>query len=296
MTGPERFVDIESVRIPPLRTSTGALAALSASIRDEGMRRPITLWKDGTLLSGSRRWRACVLLRRPAIQAVFVDTIEDAAKRLLGDNEDDYLALPLKLSEVCRLWELLRHLDAPAAALRADAARRRGVELRRLTQAGQRQPGRSAHSEDYVLSVLCAPFGMSSSTAKRLWIIHCTATGCGNVQATDERREQARDALKLIDAGESSIYSAYDRLTSDRGPAPRPRPVATPGPVPAARQITAWSKSLPQMEGLVAGLAELGPPNAELTWDQVGPVHARLMTVRRDLEKIIKKMRETSES
>jgi hypothetical protein len=139
--------------------------------------------------------------------------------------------------------------------------------------------------------------GCRRPTAKRLWIIHSTATGCGNVQATDERREQARHALKLIDAGESSIYSAYDRLTSDRGPAPRPRPVAErAGPVPAARQIAAWSKSLPQMEGLVAGLAELGPPNAELAWDQVGPVHARLMTVRRDLEKIINKMRETSKS
>jgi hypothetical protein len=50
------------------------------------------------------------------------------------------------------------------------------------------------------------------------------------------------------------------------------------------------------MEGLVAGLVELGPPNAELTWEQVGPVHARLSAIRRDLEKMIKQMKELNQS
>jgi len=87
--------------------------ALGASIRDDGLRHPITLWKDGTIISGGRRLRAYLLMDMPRIQAVFVDNIEDAAKRMLADNEDDLLALPWKWSEVCRLWEMLRRLDAP---------------------------------------------------------------------------------------------------------------------------------------------------------------------------------------
>lgn len=294
-TSPERTVDVESVRVTTTRSNYGVLSALGASIRDEGMRHPITLWKDGTLVSGGRRHRAHLLLggKHRQIQAVFVDTIEDAAKNLLRDNEDDYLALPVKWTEVCRLWEMMRRLDAPAAVKRADALRRRGVELRRMTQAGKRKPGRvnEGRYDDYVLHVLSGPFGVSETTAKRLWMIYSLACDPEN-----ERREQARAALGAIDAGESSIWANYRMLTTGRiAPVSRLTAPAAVEAAPAARQRAAWDRSLPQMEGLVAGLIELGPPNAELTWEQVGPVAARLAAVRRDLEKIIKKMRENNQ-
>lgn len=298
----EQLVDIEAaVRTPgPLRRNYGSLTALATSIRDEGMRHPLVLWKDGTLISGARRHRACLLLARPIQAAVFVHTIEDAAKHLLGDNEDDYLALPWKISEMCRLWELLRRLDEPAAILRGDAARRRGVELRRQTQGGKRKPGRNPdHAADYQLSVLCGPFGMSATTAKRVWAIYSLAYGgAGDVYASDERRQLAREVMQLVDAGESSIYAGYSRLTVDRGPAPRlkARPTEVLEPAAARTQLAAWDRSLPQLEGMVAGLVELGPPNPALTWDQVSPVYTRLMYARRELEKIINKMREISKS
>jgi hypothetical protein len=291
----EKTVRTESVRIPRLRDSYGSCLALGASIRDEGLRRPITLWQDGTLISGGRRLFAHLLMEKPRIQAVFVHTVEDAAKRLLGDNQDDYLAMAPKWSEVCRLWELLRRLDAPAAVKRADAARRRGVELRKQTQAGRRKPGRSHNrTDDYVLAVICEPFGISGATARRIEVVYNTAYGV--TEAPDEKRELAREVMRDID-NDGSIWANYQRLTGARvAPPARPRPVA---PIPSAAapaQRTAWDRALPQMEGLVAGLAELGPPNAELTWEQVGPVQTRLMAVRRELEKIIKQMRETNGS
>lgn len=295
-TSPEQMVNIEAVRTPLVRQQHGKLSDLGFSIRDEGMRHPITLWKDGTIISGQRRHHACLLMGRAAVSAVFVDTIEDAAKRLLIDSEDDHLALPLKWSEVCRLWEVLRRLDAPAAAARLDAARRRGVELRRQTFKGARKSGRSRNnSEDYVLGVLAPVFGTSESTARRLWAVHALAFGI--TDAPDDKREQARHALTAIDAGESSISANYERLIGGRrAPVSRPRPVVVIESAAARTQQAAWDRSLPQMEGLVAGLVELGPPNAELTWSEVGPVHARLKAVRRDLEKIINKMRETDQT
>lgn len=297
MNGPaERTIRTESVRIPRIRDTYGSCHALGASIRDEGLRRPITVWSDGTLISGGRRLFASLLMDKPRIQAVFVDTIEDAAKCLQRDNEDDTLALPFKSADLCRLWELLRRLDGPAALVRAEQARRRGAQLRRQTRDGKRKPGRSANrTEDYALNVISAPFGISGSTANRLLAIYNVANGRTDI--TDEKREQAAKALAAIDAGESSIWANYQLITGARSaPVAVPRPAEPIPSAPAARQITAWNRSLPQMEGLVAGLAELGAPNAELTWNEVGPVHARLMAVRRDMEKIIKKMRETTQS
>jgi hypothetical protein len=290
----ETMVNIEAVRVPDLRENYGDLTPLSGSIRFDGLRHPITLWTDGTLISGARRLRAHFLLsgRYRNIPAVFVDTIEDAAKRLLADNEPDELAVPMRPSEMARLWALLRQLDKPAALVRAEAARRRGVELRRQTQAGKRPPGRiKQHAEDYVMATIAPAFGMSEATASRLWTIHTTATG---TDVAEDRRARAVQSLKDLDAGISSIWANYISLIHDR-PTPSAGRIRVPEvreSAPAARQLAAWNKSLPQLEGLTAGLVELGPANKELTWKQVEPVYTRLMDVRRDLEKIIKQMRE----
>lgn len=299
----ETTVRIDAVRIPRFRDSNGSCLNLAKSIETEGLKRPITLWSDGTLISGGRRVFAHMLLERQRIPAVFVHTIEDAAKRLMGDDQEgqvDNTYVAPKWSEVCRLWETLRRLDAPAAAKRADAARRRGVELRRQTQSGKRQPGRShSRSDDYVLGVICQPFGISSATARRIEVVYETAVGAKN--ATDAEGELARKLMAEIDEG-GSIWRCYQRLLDAR-PGPRrvikpatpPPPAPAPGaPVPAARQIATWLKSLPQMEGLIAGLTELGPPHPDLTWAELGPVHTRLAAVRRELEKMIKQMKETN--
>lgn len=297
MTSAEVTVRIDAVRIPKYRDSYGSCLALAKSIDSDGMHRPLTLWSDGTLISGGRRLRASMLLDRNRIQAVFVNNIEDAAKRMLGDNQDEELAMPWKWSEVARLWETLRRLDGPAAAKRLDEARRRGVELRRETQAGKRKPGRASnHSDDYTLTVICEPFDISCATARRIESVW--QTGYGTVEATDEKRALARQIMAELDAG-ASIWSSYQRLLGHDPDARRrvhPKPLTVTEAAPAARQTTAWDRSLPQLEGLIAGLIELGPPNPELTWEQVGPVHTRLMVVRRELEKMINRMKETNKS
>jgi len=285
----------ESVRIPNLRTSHGNLWPLAGSIRDDGMRHPITVWKDGTVISGGRRLRAHFLIEKWDIQAVTVSTVEDAAKRLLSDNQDTHLSEPWKPSETCRLVELLRRLDEPAAIIRAGANRRRGVELRRQTQAGQREKGRvgNQHAYDHVLSVAAEAVGMSETSAKRLWCIY--SYGYGVAEASDEKREQARAELAALDAGDSTIWASYQRLMSGRPtPAPRTRAVVPATAASAAKQIAAWERALPQLEGLTTGLIELGKPSPELTWEQVGPIHTRLKLVRRELEKMINQMKESS--
>jgi hypothetical protein len=287
----EQEVWIETIRTPHVRERSGVLRSLADSIEKNGLRHPVAVWDDGTLLSGGRRLRAHFLLGKPTIRAVFVNTIEDAAKRLLCDNQDDFESVPMRASEMCRLWELLRRLDAPAAALRRREAQRRGIALRRETQAGKRRPGRSSsRSDDYVLGVICEPFAMSSATARRYEVIYQHATGVSMVG--DDKHELAVKLLAELDEG-SPVWPAYQQLLGVR-PAlvSRPKAVVPVEPAAAAKQRAAWDRGLPQLEGLIAGLAELGPPHPDLTWNEVGPVHAQLTNVRRELEKMIKKMKE----
>lgn len=297
MISRETIIHIESPPIlPQIRAEIGDVAKLAKSIERDGLRRPITVWKDGTLISGQRRLRAHSQSGYRKIPAVFVGTIEDAAKRLLEDNADEDCAIPLKSAEICRLWQLLRQLDAPAAARRLFEARRRGVELRKQTQNGERRPGRSRHNttgDDYVFGLLGEAFGMSEATASRLWAIWKISQ---NANAPAERREQAEQSLAAIDTGDSSIWASYNALRTGRSVPSKPRVIKPTEALPAARQSAAWSRILPQMEGLTAGLTELGPVNSDLSWEQVGPVHARLMKVRRDLEKIIRNMKENAPS
>lgn len=285
-------VQIESIKLIEARSSNGLLEKLSDNILAEGLRHPVTLWTDGTIISGGRRVRAHMRLGMPkAIRAVFVNTIEDAAKRLLIDNEDENLAEPMKASDLCRLWEVLKRLDAPAAAKRADEARRRGVELRRATMAGKRTKGRTAtRGDEYTLGVMAQPFGMSESTASRLWSLWQMSKAPG---IDVGKRNQAVLALKALDAGETTIWACYAALTAGKS-IPRKQSAPAVKPAPAAKQIASWERALPQLEGLTAGLTDLGAPNDDLTWEQIGPVCARLSAVRRDLEKTIKQMKERS--
>jgi len=309
VTTPETAISLDDVHGPYARTDVGLAAqvGLTDSIEANGLQSPITVWTDGTLVSGRRRLHAYHrLAERPGgekyrtIPAVTVGTIEDAAKRMLADNSNETHALPMKPSEICRWWDLMRQLDAPAAAARLYAARQQGVKLRKQTLQGKRSPGRNrdlGKGEEYLLYVLAEPFGMSEPTASRLYALHKVAA---SDKVTDERRQAALDRLAALDRGEMSIWKAYaDQVASNpKKPAPTFGAAAqlAAEPAPAAKQLAAWARSLPQMEGLTLGLAELGNPNSGLTWEQVGPVHARLMKIRRDLEKIIKGMKETAQS
>lgn len=292
------FTNVESIRTATIRTVVADVSALAKDIKQNGLRHPLVLWSDGTLLSGSRRLLAHMTLKRPAVDVEFVSTIEEAAKLIQRDNEDDYLAKPMKWSEVCRLWDLLRRFDAPAAARRADANRRAGVELRRQTRAGLRRPGReNTRGENYFLSVMAPPFGISEATGQRVYSAWNIARG-GN-EVSDERRELARQVMADIDE-HGNVWANYRRLLGQRSAPPvfpkGHRPPVQRDPAPAKRQHEAYERALPQLEGLMVGLVELGAPHPDLTWEAIGPWHARLAAVRREMERIIRQMKERNES
>lgn len=296
----ETLVRIESVRVPTVRTEHGACKPLADDIETSGLEQPIVLWGDCTLISGRRRLIAYQLLQRDRIPAVFVHTIEEAAKRLLMDAQNARLSRPMTRSDICRLWQVLRRLDAPAAVKRHDAARRLGAELRAQTQAGKRPAGRSQNrSEDYFLSVMCEPFGFSGATARRIETIYEVATGIA--LAAPDRVTLAKQIMKDFDRGEP-IWPGYQKFLDSRTTPKKVLKKAAPPPpppveqVPASKQVAAWEKTLPTLEGMVAGLVALGPFAAELGWAEIGPIHARLSVIRREMEKMIRTMKEKNQA
>lgn len=290
-TNQEVTIRTEVVRLSDIRRDYGDLDELRKSMLVDGLRHPITVWTDCTLVSGSRRLRAQLLNGRDEIKAVFVDNIEDAAARLTIDNADETAAKPMAWSEICRLWELLRILDEPNAVRRADAARRRGVALRKQTQSGARPAGRArSRTENYLLAVASKPFGIGEASASRAMTLYRWAN---DLDRTPEERERATRLLSDLDEGRGSIWSNFAKLTGQQAiPTKKPKQQHNGPSLPPNEQIAAWNRSLPVLEGLIDGLLRLGPPHEDLDWNQLGPVSNRLSAARRELEKIIRKMKE----
>lgn len=283
------LVRADSLRQTKTRSGLGSLTQLRASLLRDGFRHPICAWSDGTVISGERRLVAAIMAGADTVPVEYVSTIEDAAKRLTEDNEDDYLTKPRTWSEVCELWEVLRRLDAPAAQQRRRANMQRGQELRRAVLAGKRKPGRaSGRGQDYFLTVLAPPFGISDATARRIVCIHRAAKQMGP-------NSLAAELMQGVDLHKGAVWKSYQRLLGHNPDAPhapaKPKLLPQLPSAAAAQQLQALSSAEAHMAGMLAGIRALGPLNPTLEWSTLAPHHAALSEIRRGVEKLIKEMK-----
>lgn len=289
------LVRVDTLRQTKTRSGLGNLTQLRTSLLRDGFRHPICAWSDGTVISGERRLVAAIVAGGDAVPVEYVSTIEDAAKRLTEDNEDDYLAKPRTWSEVCALWEVLRKLDGPAAQQRRRANIQRGQELRKQAVTGQRKPGRtSTRGQDYFLSVLAPPFGISDATARRILCIYRAAKQTGP-------NGLAAELMRDVDLHKGAVWKSYQKLLGHDPDAPhepkkpKPAPLPPPPSAAAAQQLQALSNAEAHMAGMIAGIRALGPLNPALTWKELAPHHAALSEIRRGVEKLIKEMKGRAE-
>lgn len=291
----ELEVRVEAMRMRRFRSHLGDVWKLADSMMIEGQHHPVILWRDNTVISGERRVHAALMAGKDSLKVEYVSTIEEAAAALIKQNSDNATHSKAMLwSEVASLWELLRELDKPAALRRADSNRRRGVKLRRQVQAGRREPGRGPKEggEEYFLKVVTPPFDISAASARRILSIYR-----GAVSTDPEQKDRAAFAWELmadIDAN-GNIWANYQRWQGVRSlpPTAANKQPATK-PAAAEKQVAAFVKAAATMSGVMDGLAALGPVHSSLTWEQVASSCAQFARVRRELEKLIKQMRETA--
>ncbi len=101
----------------------GDIDVLVASIRTIGLLHPIVVNRNGTLLSGRRRLRACKALGWTQVPVIVTETLQQACALLAAEQEDDIGVVAPTLSERVALGLMLEVLPR-APAPRDDASGR----------------------------------------------------------------------------------------------------------------------------------------------------------------------------
>lgn len=133
-TAIDAFVRIESIRVVDRhRMDLGDLRELADSIADVGLLNPLTLTREGRLVAGQRRLEACRLLGWSDAPVRFIDSLDDAAKLLRAERDENICRKEMLPSERVALAKSLEEMEKPRAAQRQHEARVRAGKIRQGT-------------------------------------------------------------------------------------------------------------------------------------------------------------------
>ena len=172
------------------------------SIKDQGVRQPIHILSDKTVLDGRHRVRACKEIGIKEIQALSHELKEDEAIRFVTDTavERRNLTSAQKIDIVLRSEELIRELE--------DEARHR------MNSGAKMTPGSLEPRVGKVNERIGEMTGTSKATVTRM-------------------KRVKRESPELYDdilTGEKSIRGAYNELPSVQNPKPKPKQESKPKP------------------------------------------------------------------
>jgi hypothetical protein len=111
---------------PRMRTGLGRLDSLAASMADLGQLQPVVVTQHGTLIAGQRRCEAARRLGWTEIEAVLVDGLDDAARKLKAERDENTERLALSPSEMVATGKALKALEQPEADKRKLAGLKKG--------------------------------------------------------------------------------------------------------------------------------------------------------------------------
>ncbi len=190
-TAIDAFVHIDTIRVTDRhRKDLGDIDALAASIADVDLLNPVTLTRDGRLVAGERRLAACRRLGWTQIPARFIDSLDDAARLLRAERDENTERKDMLPSEKASLGSALEKIERPAAKERirehADTAPGRNGNTR-----GTGTPGVGK-----VTDAVGQALGMAGRTYQELAYVHRIAT---DDDAPDDERNLARQTLAVMD-------------------------------------------------------------------------------------------------
>jgi ParB-like chromosome segregation protein Spo0J len=204
----DEYVDIHTIRIVDRhRRDVGDLQALADSIIDVGLINPVTLTRDLRLVAGQRRMEACRLIGMDTVPVRFVDNLNDAAKLLRAERDENVCRKDMTASELYAHGKALEALERPKAAKRQGAR----TDLTsvsadaEVTSYAARRPTAEAVGQS---------IGMSAPQWSRLKHLGDRA---------EEGDQAAAATLDKIDAGKETISGGYLKLR-DQQPTPEPEP------------------------------------------------------------------------
>jgi ParB-like chromosome segregation protein Spo0J len=197
-TAIDAFVRIEAIKVVGRhRKDLGDLSDLVASISDVDLLNPVTLTRDGRLVAGERRLEACRRLGWVEVPVRFVDSLDDAAKLLHAERDENLCRKDMLPSELASLGEALYGVAADDAKARQHAHISARDEHGRIASSAL-QSGTGDGSGIETATVVGEALGMSRSTYGELRHIYKAAT---DADVPEHERTLAKAALDRIDRG-----------------------------------------------------------------------------------------------
>lgn len=210
-TAIDALIPIESIQvIGRHRYALGNLRELADSIDDVGLLNPITLTRDSRLIAGQRRLEACRLLRWVEVPVRFVDSLDDAAKLLRAERDENTCRKDMLPSEKAALGEALLSIEA-------QRAKERQLNGLKQNRSGEVSLTESEMSYGQARDAVGAALGMSGRVYGDLRGAYTLAT---DPDVPEAERELAKTALGRMDSGTGIQSAAEDmrrQLRAKRG-------------------------------------------------------------------------------
>lgn len=191
----DAFVRVESIRVDGRhRKDLGAIDALARSIEDVGLLNPITLTRDGRLVAGERRLAACRSLGWAEVPVRFIDSLDDAARLLRAERDENTERKDMLPSEKASLGAALEAIESQGARQRqrdhaGTAPGRNGNTQGTGTPSVDDRTGKTTEAVGEAL-------GMAGRTYQELAYVHRIATDEG---APLDERTLAQQTLVAMD-------------------------------------------------------------------------------------------------
>ena len=163
-----------------------SIAKLAENIARRGLRHPLEIRPDGTILDGHRRWLAVKSLCWDEVEVVVVPDVED------DEDVEGYVLDAYSTTRDATVGERVRLFDLALRVLR----RRHGRAPGRPRKSGSNDPGFWSRDTIAAEAAKLAGFG-SAGTAKRATAV---------IESGDE------DTIAALECGEVSISAAHGKL------------------------------------------------------------------------------------
>ena len=261
----------------------GDLDRLAADIADRGLRHPVSVTQNGTLVIGARRLAACAAAGIDLIECRKLYSVPDALAVIRWENEDDLISGDAKY-----------HLPATLAALAAqDMAMR---ELAWWPRAGISLDEEKRDRRDDLTGALLGPGEtrfLNNNQYRQLHSLAAGADGWHPAQGGDGTgrlalplavRRSAREALALLEHRDARQVNAIHRRWKGAMPLTHPemKPLAPADVAPFIAVIT----------GFTGAIASTGIPRQDTTDAQVDEVDCALSDLIRALTAYRKPLRQ----
>lgn len=251
----ERTVPIDSIVTNRTLESGDDITELAEHIREHGLAIPILVNQNYELIDGLRRLEALRMLGFTGVHIVPVTMFGPASTWLKRAREHGVLARPLSPRRLWRLYTMCQPLISMSKS-----HERRGKP---------KGKGAHVHGRENFLEAL----GMNSES----YLQAATQIYRMTLEQT-ARGELAREAVKLIESGQLTVYSSLDWV----------RRRYTEGNITeAADQVTLLQNTAHALNGIRFGFKRLAPLHKDVPPEQLEAILKDFRTFRRTLHQLI---------